>query len=91
MDVNRILDELKQEHDLLQHTIDSLERLARGQGKRRGPPPAWLKDPATRHGLQSRQNAHKQSRARQGAGPQANAPRLCAVQQAGPGRMFTQN
>ena len=48
MDVNRILDELKQEHDLLQHTIDTLERLARSQGKRRGRPPAWLKEAATR-------------------------------------------
>ena len=38
MDVNKILNELKQELDLLQHTIDTLERLARGQGKRRGRP-----------------------------------------------------
>ena len=66
MDVNRILDELKQEHDLLQDTIDSLERLARGQGRRRGRPPAWLKDTATRRGVQSGQNAHKQSRIRKG-------------------------
>ena len=67
MDVNRILDELKQEHDLLQHTIDALERLARSQGKRRGRPPAWLKDTVTRRGVQSRQNSPKQSRTRKGA------------------------
>ena len=67
MDVNKILHELKQEHDLLQHTIDTLERLARGQGKRRGRPPAWLKDAANRPSAQSRQNAHKQSRTRKGA------------------------
>ena len=48
MDVNKILDELRQEYDLLQHTIDTLERLARGQGKRRGRPPAWLKEPTRR-------------------------------------------
>ncbi len=66
MDLSRIIDELKQEHDLLQHTIDTLERLARGQGKRRGRPPAWLKEPATRRGVQSRQNSHKQRRARKG-------------------------
>ena len=66
MDLNRILHELKQEHDLLQHTIDALERQARGQGKRRGRPPAWLKEPATRRGPQSRPNAHKQSRTRKG-------------------------
>ncbi len=66
MDVNKILDELRQEHDLLQHTIDTLERLARGQGKRRGRPPAWLKETGTRRMPQSRQNAHKPSRARKG-------------------------
>ena len=66
MDVNKILNELRQERDLLQHAIDTLERLARGQGKRRGRPPAWLKETATRRGLRSRQNAHKQSRTRKG-------------------------
>ena len=49
MDVNKILSELKQEHDLLQHTIDTLEALARGRGKRRGRPPAWLKEAGARH------------------------------------------
>ena len=48
MDVNKILNELKQEHDLLQHAIDTLEALARGQGKRRGRPPAWLKEAGAR-------------------------------------------
>ncbi len=67
MDANKILDELRQQHDLLQHTIVTLERLARGQGKRRGRPPAWLKEAPTRRTPQSRQNAYKQSRARKGA------------------------
>ncbi len=67
MDVNKILNELKQELDLLQHTIDTLERLARGQGKRRGRPPAWLKEAGARRTSPSRQKAHKQSRARKGA------------------------
>ena len=67
MDVNKILDELRQEHDLLEHTIDTLETLARGQGKRRGRPPAWLKEEAARPTVQSSQNAHKGSRARKGA------------------------
>ena len=66
MDVNRILNELRQEHDLLQHTIDTLERLARGQGKRRGRPPAWLKEPRRRR-VRSKQNVYKQSRTRKGA------------------------
>ena len=66
MDVNRILDELKQEHAFLQHTIDALERLARGQGKRRGRPPAWLKDTAPRRAPQPRQDSPRQSRTRKG-------------------------
>ena len=66
MDVNSILSELRQEHDLLQHTIDTLEALARGQGKRRGRPPAWLKA-STRRRVPSNRNANKLSRARKGA------------------------
>jgi hypothetical protein len=41
MDVNKILDELRSEHQQLGEAILSLERLAAG-GKRRGRPPAWL-------------------------------------------------
>ena len=58
MDVNRILNELRQEHDLLQHTIVTLERLVRGQGKRRGRPPAWLKE-ATQPRNRRRATANK--------------------------------
>ena len=67
MDVNKILNELRRERDLLQHTIETLEALARGQGKRRGRPPAWLKEAPRHRTPQSRQSAHKQSRARKGA------------------------
>lgn len=42
MDVSRILVELRQERDQLEEAILSLERLARGRGKRRGRPPAWM-------------------------------------------------
>ncbi len=42
MDVTKILTELKQEREHLEEAIQSLERLARGRGKRRGRPPAWL-------------------------------------------------
>jgi hypothetical protein len=42
MDVTKILTELKQEREQLEEAIQSLERLARGRGKRRGRPPAWL-------------------------------------------------
>jgi hypothetical protein len=42
MDVTKILTELKQEREQIEEAIQSLERLARGSGKRRGRPPAWL-------------------------------------------------
>lgn len=41
MDITKILEELKREHQQLGEAILSLERLAAG-GKRRGRPPAWL-------------------------------------------------
>lgn len=42
VDVTRILAELRAERAQLEEAILSLERLARGRGKRRGRPPAWL-------------------------------------------------
>jgi hypothetical protein len=42
MDVTKILVELRQEREQIEEAILSLERLARGRGKRRGRPPAWL-------------------------------------------------
>ena len=48
MDVNKILEELRQEREQIEDAIISLERLARGRGKRRGRPPAWMKDAADR-------------------------------------------
>ncbi len=42
MDVAKILAELRQERELIEDAIISLERLARSRGKRRGRPPAWL-------------------------------------------------
>ena len=42
MDVSKILADLRQERDQLEEAILSLERLARGRGKRRGRPPAWM-------------------------------------------------
>ncbi len=44
MDVNKILVELRQEREQLEEAIMVLERLARGRGKRRGRPPAWLSE-----------------------------------------------
>jgi hypothetical protein len=42
MDVSKILAELRQEREQLEEAILSLERLARGRGRRRGRPPAWM-------------------------------------------------
>ncbi len=41
MDITKILEDLRREHQQLEEAIMSLERLAAG-GKRRGRPPAWL-------------------------------------------------
>ena len=42
MDVTKILEELRRELEQLEEAILSLERLARGRGRRRGRPPAWM-------------------------------------------------
>lgn len=42
MDVMKILAELRQEREQIEEAILSLERLARGRGRRRGRPPAWM-------------------------------------------------
>jgi hypothetical protein len=42
VDINRVLDELRQERMHLEEAILSMERLAVGHGKRRGRPPAWM-------------------------------------------------
>lgn len=41
-----MLAELKLEREQLEEAILTLERLARGRGRRRGRPPSWLKDAA---------------------------------------------
>jgi len=48
MDVAKMLAELRQEREQIEEAIISLERLARGRGKRRGRPPAWMADAKTR-------------------------------------------
>lgn len=42
MDVSKMLAELRQEREQIEEAIMTLERLARGRGKRRGRPPAWM-------------------------------------------------
>ena len=42
MDVSKILAELRLEREQIEEAILSLERLAKGRGRRRGRPPSWL-------------------------------------------------
>jgi hypothetical protein len=42
MDVTKMLADLREEREQIEEAIISLERLARGRGKRRGRPPAWM-------------------------------------------------
>lgn len=44
MDVAKMLADLRQEREQIEEAILSLERLARGGGKRRGRPPAWMQE-----------------------------------------------
>lgn len=42
MDIVRMVAALREERARLEEVIIAMERLARGQGKRRGRPPAWM-------------------------------------------------
>lgn len=65
MDVSKILTELRQEREQIEEAIMSLERLARGRGRRRGRPPGWLagmekkrgRPPGSKNKLQNAQKA----------------------------------
>ena len=46
VDEDKMLAELRLEREQIEEAILTLERLARGRGRRRGRPPAWLKDAA---------------------------------------------
>jgi hypothetical protein len=43
MDLMKMIAELRQQRQQIEEAIIGLERLARGEGKRRGRPPAWMK------------------------------------------------
>jgi hypothetical protein len=44
LDIDKMLAELRLEREQIEEAILTLERLARGRGRRRGRPPAWLKE-----------------------------------------------
>jgi hypothetical protein len=63
MDVMKMLAELRQEREQLEEAILTLERLARGQGRRRGRPPAWMTEMKRRGRPPGSKNKAKESAA----------------------------
>jgi hypothetical protein len=47
LDIDKMLAELRVEREQIEEAILTLERLARGRGRRRGRPPSWLKEAAS--------------------------------------------
>ena len=63
MDVIKMLADLRQERDQLEEAILTLERLARGRGRRRGRPPAWMSELKRRGRPPGSKNKAKESTA----------------------------
>jgi hypothetical protein len=63
MDVIKMLADLRQERDQLEEAILTLERLARGRGRRRGRPPAWMTELKRRGRPPGSKNKAKESTA----------------------------
>jgi hypothetical protein len=63
MDVIKMLAELRQEREQLEEAILTLERLARGRGRRRGRPPAWMSELKRRGRPPGSKNKAKESAA----------------------------
>jgi len=59
LDVDKMLAELRLEREQLEEAILTLERLARGRGRRRGRPPGWLKDAANATSLLSEDDSEE--------------------------------
>jgi hypothetical protein len=60
LDVDKMLTELRLEREQIEEAILTLERLARGRGRRRGRPPAWLKEAAAESAGDSNQGGSAQ-------------------------------
>ena len=63
MDVIKMLAELRQEREQIEEAILTLERLARGRGRRRGRPPAWMTEMKRRGRPPGSKNKPKESAA----------------------------
>jgi hypothetical protein len=73
MDVSKILAELKAEREQIEEAILSLERLARGRGRRRGRPPAWLAETEAAPKRRGRPPGSKNKVQAAGAAPKSTA------------------
>lgn len=73
MDVTKILAELKSEREQIEEAILSLERLARGRGRRRGRPPAWMAEITQKRRGRPPGSKNKVSAAAGGAAPKSSA------------------
>ena len=85
MDVDKMLAELRLEREQIEEAILTLERLARGRGRRRGRPPSWLKDAAAGNLTMDEEgeiNAISGEGKRRGR-PPANRPKAHAAEAAG--------
>ena len=67
MDITKMLADLREEREAIEEAIMTLERLARGRGKRRGRPPAWLAE------------MRKKEKTPAGPKPKSMAPKAAAV------------
>ena len=63
MDVLKMLADLRQEREQIEEAIITLERLARGRGRRRGRPPAWMSAIKRRGRPPGSKNRNKESAA----------------------------
>jgi hypothetical protein len=63
MDVLKMLADLRQEREQIEEAILTLERLARGRGRRRGRPPAWMTELKRRGRPPGSKNKAKESAA----------------------------
>jgi len=85
LDVDKMLAELRLEREQIEEAILTLERLARGRGRRRGRPPSWLKDAAAgtlsldENGESTSLSSEPKRRGR----PPANRPKAHAAEAAG--------
>jgi hypothetical protein len=63
MDVLKMLADLRAEREQIEEAILTLERLARGRGRRRGRPPAWMTTLKRRGRPPGSKNKNKESAA----------------------------